>query len=491
MRADPRTNKDEMSELRCLSAVMPCYDEEATVEGILRRVLASLYIAEIVVVDDGSRDRTAEIVGKMAATEERLRLFVQPFNMGKGAALQRGFLEVTQPYVVIQDADLEYDPAEYAALMGPLLNGDADIVFGSRFHSGHAHRVLYFWHAVGNKLLTFGSKVMTNLNLTDIQTCYKAFRREVLDSLTLEEARFGIEPEMTAKMAAGGWRIWEVGISYSGRTYAEGKKIGMKDAIRAGWCVLRYSQLGERLARGRARRLGPQQEDEVSAPGLAPALHHLGQCDNYPDWISDQVVPHLRGRVHDVGAGTGTVARRLVEHGLVAVSEPEPAFAESLRQTFANQPVTVVEAGLPDAVREVDAETVVLINVLEHLADDTGALRSITEELPAGGRLILFVPAHEALYSESDRAVGHYRRYSRVGIVNKLSRAGLNVLEACYVNPLGAALWLGYSRVLGRRPEQDAAAGLFDRFLVKPLRRLEAGRRPRFGQSIVAVAERS
>lgn len=479
-----------MTEVPCLTAVMPCYDEEATVGEILKRVLASPFIAEVIVVDDGSGDRTLEIIEKIATLEDRVRVIRQPFNMGKGAALQRGFLEVTQPYVVVQDADLEYDPAEYETLMGPLLDGRADVVFGSRFHGG-GHRVLYFWHAVGNKLLTLASNVMTNLNLSDMETCYKAFRREVLDSMTLEEARFGIEAEMTAKMAAGGWRIWEVGISYAGRTYPEGKKVGMKDAIRAGWCVLRYSPAGERLARGRARRTGPQFAPDDYSAGLKASLQNLDRCVNYPDWISSQILPHLRGRVHEIGAGTGTMAQRLLSHGELVVSEPDPGFAKELARTFANQPVTVVEASLHEAVRKVDADTVVLVNVLEHLEDDAAALRAIYESLPASGRLVLWVPAHDALYSESDRLMGHYRRYSRAGLVNALSNAGFRVLKASYINTLGAALWLGYSRVLGRRPTEDRSAGLYDRFLVKPMRRLEAGREPRFGQSLIAVAERS
>ena len=168
--------------------------------------------------------------------------------------MRTGFAAATQPYVIIQDADLEYDPSEYGEILTPIFEGRADVVFGSRFLSGHPHRVLYFWHAVGNRLLTGVSNMFTNLNLTDMETCYKAFRREVLHSFTLEEDRFGIEPEMTAKVARGGWRIYEVGISYSGRTYAEGKKIGWRDGIRAVYCVLLYSPVGPRL---RIRRAEP------------------------------------------------------------------------------------------------------------------------------------------------------------------------------------------------------------------------------------------
>ncbi|HEX5586119.1 MAG TPA: glycosyltransferase family 2 protein, partial [Acidimicrobiia bacterium] len=177
----------------------------------------------------------------------RLKLLRQTRNQGKGAALRRGFAAATSDFVVVQDADLEYDPADYATLLEPLLAGNADVVYGSRFQSGRPHRVLYFWHSVGNKGLTLLSNAFTNLNLTDMETCYKAFRREVLESIELEEARFGIEPELTAKVAQGGWRIYEVGISYAGRTYEEGKKIGWRDGVEAVRCIVQYSAIGQRL----------------------------------------------------------------------------------------------------------------------------------------------------------------------------------------------------------------------------------------------------
>lgn len=214
---------------------------------LLERVLASPYVAEVLVVDDASTDSTLALA--RSVTDARIQLFSQPRNMGKGAALRRGFSEATADYVVVQDADLEYDPAEYPNLLEPLLSGRADVVFGSRFLSDRPHRVLYFWHSVGNKLLTLASNTLTNLNLTDMETCYKVFRREVIQQIHLRENRFGFEPEVTAKVARGGWRIYEVGISYSGRTYAEGKKIGFIDALHAARCIVRYSALGERLAR--------------------------------------------------------------------------------------------------------------------------------------------------------------------------------------------------------------------------------------------------
>jgi glycosyltransferase involved in cell wall biosynthesis len=239
------TATNPLENVQRLSVVMPAYNEEDTIAEIVGLVLQSPYTAELLIIDDCSSDRTVEIVEGL--DDSRIRLIRQPVNQGKGAALRRGFAEATQPFVIVQDADLEYDPNDYSQIMGPLLDGRADVVFGSRFLTTRAHRVLYYWHSVGNRFLTTLSNMFTNLNISDMETCYKAFRREVLQSFELEEDRFGIEPEMTAKVAKGQWRIYEVGISYSARTYAEGKKIGWRDGIRAVFCILVYSPLGARL----------------------------------------------------------------------------------------------------------------------------------------------------------------------------------------------------------------------------------------------------
>ena len=227
-----------------ISVVIPCYNEVSTIEAILDAVRASeIRDKEIVVVDDASSDGTRE---KLRSFEGQpgLRVIFHERNQGKGAALRTGFRAATGDVVIVQDADLEYDPKEYPKLLAPIRAGKADVVYGSRFAGGESHRVLYFWHYAANKILTLCSNMFTNLNLTDMETCYKAFRREVIQKIDLREERFGFEPEVTAKVARMGCRIYEVGISYSGRTYAEGKKIGWRDGLRALWCIVRYNLLG-------------------------------------------------------------------------------------------------------------------------------------------------------------------------------------------------------------------------------------------------------
>jgi len=244
-----------------LSVVIPVYNERATLRQVIERVVAVPVELEVLCVDDGSSDGSREILVELQQQHPQMRIFFQPRNQGKGAALRRGIREARGDFVVIQDADLEYDPSDYEVLLDPLLQGKADVVYGSRFLGGAPHRVLYFWHSVGNRLLTLLSNCLTNINLTDMETCYKVFRRDVIQSIPLEEDRFGFEPEVTVKVAKRRLRIYEVGISYWGRTYEEGKKIGWKDGVHAVWCLLKYAI----------------KERAVVAPAPVPASHSLAE----------------------------------------------------------------------------------------------------------------------------------------------------------------------------------------------------------------------
>ena len=225
----------------CLSVVMPVYNEAATVAEVIKVVLSQRPVQQLVVVDDASTDGTWEKLKSATNGDARVTLVRHEQNQGKGAALRTGFAQATAPVVMVQDADLEYDPTEYHRVLAPILTGKADVVFGSRFLGAGAHRVLYYWHSVGNNLLTTFSNMATNLNLTDMEACYKVFRREVIQKIKIEENRFGFEPEVVSKVARLNVRIYEVAISYYGRTYAEGKKIGWRDGIHAFWCIFKYN----------------------------------------------------------------------------------------------------------------------------------------------------------------------------------------------------------------------------------------------------------
>jgi len=251
---------------------MPVYNERATLRAVVERVLAVPLEIELICVDDGSHDGSQEILGELESQHPAMRVFLQPQNMGKGAALRRGIQQATGDFVLIQDADLEYDPADYAILLDPLIQGKADVVYGSRFLGAAPHRVLYFWHSVGNRVLTLLSNCLTNINLSDMETCYKAFRRAVIQSIPIEENRFGFEPEITVKVARRRLRIYEVGISYWGRTYEEGKKIGWRDGMRAIWCLLKYA-VKEPVVSVRAAASALDSPPRSAAEGASKADH--------------------------------------------------------------------------------------------------------------------------------------------------------------------------------------------------------------------------
>jgi len=225
----------------CLTVVIPVFNEADTIASIVKTVLVQRPVQQLVIVDDCSTDGTWEKLQPLAQGEPRIKLTRHPFNQGKGAALRTGFAQASSLIVVVQDADSEYDPAEYYRLLAPILSGKADVVFGSRFMGSDAHRVLFYWHSLGNKFLTTLSNMASGLNLTDMEVCYKMFKREIIQSIRVEEDRFGFEPEITAKVARLKVRIYEVAVSYSGRTYAEGKKIGWRDGVHALWCILKYN----------------------------------------------------------------------------------------------------------------------------------------------------------------------------------------------------------------------------------------------------------
>ncbi len=463
-----------------LSVVIPAYNEINTMGEILSRVLEVDLPKEVIVVDDCSTDGTREFLreweaGRKEGSKDEVRIIYQPQNMGKGAARRSGFQEATGDLVIIQDADLEYHPQEYPKLIEPILDGRAEVVYGSRF-LGTPRRVLMFRHTLGNKLLTFLSNLCTDLNLTDMETGYKIFKKEVLEHLHLKSNRFGFEPEVTAKVAKMNYRIYEVPISYSGRDYWEGKKINWMDGLKAVFSIVRYNFFEEGT------------EDIVYQ-----TLQNMKRVHRYNRWIFSNFRPFVGRRVLEIGSGIGNITKFLLDRDLVIATDVETKYLSLLKNTFGKYKKFLVERlYIPGAeverYRSHHIDSVICLNVLEHIERDETALKNIYDLLEPGGRCLLLVPSHPWLYGSLDQHLGHRRRYRRKDLRKILETTGFRVIYLKYFNRIGVLGWFLNSRVLRKKKLSPFQLKIYNLFV--PLFRLERFFPLPVGISILAVGEK-
>lgn len=460
-----------------LSVLMPVYNEARTLPTIIKQVLdapVDLEI-EILAVDDGSTDSSWRILSDFAQQDVRLRCLRHPENRGKGAAIRSAIQMMSGDIALIQDSDLEYDPADYPKLLKPILEGRADAVFGSRFASSPERRVLLYWHSLGNKILTWLTNMLNDLNLTDMETGYKAIRADVLRSLRLRSERFGIEPEMTTRLAQWGARIYEVPISYDGRTYAEGKSIGWRDGVQAIWLLFKFRWVDTRFS---------------DRHGHA-TLESMAVSEAVSRWQLEPMAPHIGNRVLEAGAGNGNLTRHLLDKERLVAVDIDPFYRRALDRRWGHLVnVSVVEGDLEDsnlyeALVNEGFTSVLCVNVLEHLDRPQEALSGFARVLQPGGRAIILVPAHQWLYSNVDQAIEHRHRFEEGQLRELIEAAGFDVAHISQFNRLGVLGWLfnkwtGQSRI---RSWQTRSFSLLlpTARIVERLRRLP-------GLSLVAIA---
>jgi glycosyltransferase involved in cell wall biosynthesis len=435
-----------------LSVIVPAYNEQFLIEASLARleVLGESPLLEqikVIVVDDGSSDATADAILRFRESHDSPNnskfswLWVRhEKNSGKGAAIRTGLTHVDTELVVIHDADLEYHPGDLLKMVEVFLYEDADAVFGSRFMSGGYKRALFFRHALGNKLLTFLCDLVCDLNLTDMETCYKMVRAKLLKSIPLESSTFDVEPELAIKLAKRGSRIFEVPISYSGRTYGEGKKIKWTDGVRALWAILHYAA-SDRI----------YTEDESGGE----ILERLNRAPRFTRWMADVIQPYIGDRVLEVGAGTGNMSVHLMPRSVYWATDVNAHYLDYLVTLRATRPyMRVAHTNAMDGATFPTGQsfdTVVCLNVVEHVEDDLGALRNIWNALSDGGRAVILVPCGPGLYGSLDEVLGHFRRYTREQLVGVAEQAGFRVEQVLKFNRPGVVAWWLNGRILHRR----------------------------------------
>lgn len=440
-----------------LSILIPVYNERTVVERSLLQVLAAPLPEnmerELIVVDDCSTDGTSDILRRLAAREPRIRLFRHDVNRGKGAAVRTAIEHARGDFAIVQDADLEYDPNEYPKLLKPMLEGYADAVFGSRYLAGEQTRVLPFWHSLINQCLTLLSNIFSNIKLTDMETCYKVFRTDLLKSIPIRSNRFGFEPEITMKCAKRKLRIYEVPISYHGRTYEEGKKIGWKDGLKALGVILYFWLV----------------DDLYVEPYGRAFLNNLSGTPQYLSWITRLVRPHLGDTVLEIGAGIGNLAARLMarrRHYVAA--ENDALYLHALNNRFLRTPnvqVTKLDPANPADFAQFDQEfdTVLCMNVLEYQEAPERMVSCAVQVLKPGGNLVILAPQGQTLFCHLDRTLRHKRRFSRHEIQKMLEAQGLTIESMQDLAKVGALAWLIFGRLLGQKRISKLWLKLFDK----------------------------
>ncbi|MBL8232530.1 MAG: glycosyltransferase [Bryobacterales bacterium] len=440
-----------------LSILIPVYNERTVVERSLSLVLAAPLPEnmerELVIVDDCSTDGTSDILKRIAATDSRIRLFRHEVNQGKGAAVRTAIEKAQGDFSLVQDADLEYDPSEYPRLLKPMLEGYADAVFGSRYLAGEQTRVLPFWHSMINKHLTLLSNIFSNIKLTDMETCYKVFRTDLLKSIPIRSDRFGFEPEITMKCAKRKLRIYEVPISYHGRTYEEGKKIGWKDGLKALGVIVHFWLV----------------DDLYVEPYGRAFLNNLSGTPQYLSWITQLVRPHLGDTVLEVGAGIGNLAGRLMaRRQLYVAAESDPLYLHALNNRFLRTPnvqVAKLDPSRTEDFQQFDRQfdTALCINVLEYQDRPEQTLAAMVKLLKPGGNLVVLVPQGKSLFCRLDRTLGHKRRFSRHEIIQLLEQQGLKVEHTRDLAKSGALAWFLFGTILGQKRISKLWLKLFDK----------------------------